>query len=170
MSYTMNFNTDAVLKRVRGATAQAMEAEVAIVAAEARRLCPVGSAERALPKRYFLTNSRAVRKATGMKFKRDEGGRLISKEYKGVPESWRARTPGTLRDSIYTKVRWKNGVCLGFVKAGYDQKRREGNPNAFYARFVEYGTKKMPAKPFMRPAGAKARPSRIGAAMKGVLN
>ncbi len=169
MSYRLDFKADAVMKQVCAATAAAMVAEVAVVAAEARRLCPVGSKSRSLPITRRLTYSRKIRMATGQTFKRDEGGRVITKKYTN-PESWRARNPGTLRDSIYTKVRWSNGVCLGFVKAGYDQKRKEGDPNAFYAKFIEYGTKKMRARPFMRPAGAKARPERIAAAMRGALN
>ena len=40
--------------------------------------------------------------------------------------------------------------------AGYSSTGR-AKLSAFYAHFVEYGTKKMGAKPFMRPATARAK-------------
>lgn len=56
----------------------------------------------------------------------------------------RGRQPGALRDSIIAKVSLtkKNGLV---VRIGPDKK-------VFYARFVEFGTSKMAAKPYMRPA------------------
>ena len=47
--------------------------------------------------------------------------------------------------------------------AGYSSTGR-AKISAFYGHFVEYGTKKMSAKPFMRPAVARA-----GGYMKEVL-
>lgn len=162
MSYRLDLQADAVMKQVRAATSAAMEAEVAMVAAEARRLAPVGTVTKGTRKTMMVRRSR----------KTADGGRerFTVRVAAKTETSWTARNPGTLRDSIYTKVRWKNGVCLGFVKAGYDRKRGEGDPNAFYAQFVEYGTKKMTARPFMRPAAAKAKPERVGAAMRGALS
>ena len=40
--------------------------------------------------------------------------------------------------------------------AGYSSKGR-AKISAFYGHFVEYGTKKMSAKPFMRPAVQRAK-------------
>ena len=58
-------------------------------------------------------------------------------------KSWANRTPGTLRDSIKAyKSKFKNGGWI--VNAG--------DYNAYYASFVELGTKKMAPKPFLRPA------------------
>jgi HK97 gp10 family phage protein len=56
----------------------------------------------------------------------------------------RQRQAGTLRDSIIAKVSLRQGKGL-VVRVGPDKK-------VFYARFVEFGTSKMPAKPYMRPA------------------
>ena len=168
MGVRLDFQHDAVMKALCGRVSDAIEVEVARVADEARRLCPVGTDIRSLPVTKRLTNTGAVRKKTGVQFIKDERGRVMTKPYR-KSESWRAKNPGTLRDSIYTKVRWKNGICLGFVKAGYDRKRNEGDKNAFYAPFVEYGTKFMAAKPFMRPAGAKIRAENIAAAMKAAI-
>jgi len=50
---------------------------------------------------------------------------------------------GKLRDSIITEVQAKQGL----VKV-----------MKFYGLFIEYGTKKMAAKPFLRPAAEKAAP------------
>ena len=161
MSFRMDFNADKVMKQITAATSQAVEAEVARVAVEARRLCPVGSITKGPRKTFIARRSKKASDGSRIRYT----VRVVAKE----AVSWTARNPGTLRDSIYTKVRWKNGVCLGFVKAGYDRKRGEGDPNAFYGPMVEYGTKFMPARPFMRPAGAKASPERVGAAMRGVI-
>lgn len=61
---------------------------------------------------------------------------------------------GNLRGSI-TKVpsKFKNG---GFVIMA-------GGGQEYYARFIEFGTKKMSPKPFMRPANEEAKQ------MEGVL-
>ena len=57
---------------------------------------------------------------------------------------------GKLRDSIRV-VRLKGDPKLNVrVYAGNRKRRNDGG--AFYAHMVEYGTVKMPAKPFLRPA------------------
>lgn len=57
---------------------------------------------------------------------------------------------GKLRDTIRV-VRLKGDPKLNVrVYAGNRKKRGEGG--AFYAHMVEFGTVKMPAKPFLRPA------------------
>ena len=96
-----------------GATVESVTAGCDAVAAEARRLCPVGTIARAA-------------KAGG--------------------KAWTERRPGQLRASIRVKVvRWRQWTILGFVKAGDRQQ-------VYYAGFVELGTAKMAAKPFLRPA------------------
>lgn len=68
------------------------------------------------------------------------------------------RVPGALKKSIRimsTVVR--NGRVLGGVAAGGGAKVKRGGirgmADVFYAKFVEFGTAKMAAIPFMRPAG-----------------
>ena len=53
---------------------------------------------------------------------------------------------GMLRKSLRLSIgsRVKNGEITGRVRAG------GGKENAFYAHFIEFGTVKMSAKPFMR--------------------
>lgn len=54
------------------------------------------------------------------------------------------RTPGALRDSITSQISIRKKAGLQ-VKIGPAKK-------IFYARYVEFGTNKMKAQPFMRPA------------------
>jgi HK97 gp10 family phage protein len=64
--------------------------------------------------------------------------------YKNGKE-WTGRKAGALRDSIRV-VRLNGDPKLNVrVYAG-------NRTDAFYAHFVEYGTVKMPARPFLRPA------------------
>lgn len=54
---------------------------------------------------------------------------------------------GKLKRSVKTVETEKDGEYLAFVKVG---SRTKGG--AYYAGFVELGTKLLPAKPFVRPA------------------
>jgi len=70
--------------------------------------------------------------------------------------------PGTLKKSIYQKqiaelssaiqqtffVGWRQGRAVQAVKRG----KSVVNLDAYYGHMVEFGTSKMPAKPFLRPA------------------
>ena len=56
-------------------------------------------------------------------------------------------TPGTLRKAIYQAFADKES---GDGKASY--RISWNKSHAFYGRFVEFGTSKMAAKPFLRPA------------------
>ena len=73
-------------------------------------------------------------------------------------KDWTAREAGALRKSIRV------------VRLYGDPKRNvrvyAGSRKVFYARFVEYGTVKMRAKPFLRPA-FNANKSRIKSILKG---
>lgn len=139
---TYTSNADAIVEALRKGIENGVSAAVEKVAAKARMLCPVGTVEKGA-RRTFTRVVRGRKKKDG------------TRNYKKVRVTaqrklgWTARRPGTLRDSIFTRVRWKDGVCLGWVKAGAD-----GTPDgsAYYAPFVEWGTSKMKAKPFMRPA------------------
>ncbi len=68
------------------------------------------------------------------------GGRVIAKEAK-------QRAPkktGTLRKSISVQVgKTRQGGAIAFVTT---------KPEAFYSHMIEFGTSKIPAKPFLRPA------------------
>jgi HK97 gp10 family phage protein len=66
--------------------------------------------------------------------------------------------PGTLKRSVYQKQirELSSAVQQTFyvgVRIGKDRKDNKGRSlDAYYWRFVEFGTAKMPARPFMRPA------------------
>lgn len=62
---------------------------------------------------------------------------------------------GRLKKSIYKKqIREKsnNVQQTFFVGARNGKKYRATNKDAYYWRFLEFGTSKLPAKPFLRPA------------------
>ena len=73
----------------------------------------------------------------------------------------KARTPvrtGTLRRSIASV--FENGGLTGKV-----------GPSVFYGRFIEFGTRRMGARPFMRPAAEAVLPrfaERVKAALRGL--
>ncbi len=57
------------------------------------------------------------------------------------------RTGKLRRDIAYTyKITAKNQDITGYIGV------QKGKKRAFYAYFVEYGTRKMAARPFLRPA------------------
>lgn len=72
-----------------------------------------------------------------------------------------ARTPvltGTLRRSIASV--FENGGLTGRV-----------GPSVFYGKFIEFGTRRMGARPFMRPAAEAVLPrfaERVKAALRGL--
>jgi len=147
---TYTSNVDSILEAMRAGIEAGVTTGVERMAAVARQLCPVGSTARGTRQTFF----RSVRVGK----KKWKKVRTVSR----TPLGWTARRPGTLRDSIFTRVRWKDGVCLGWVKAGAD-----GTPDgsAFYAPWVEWGTSKMQARPFMRPAKRAANLTDIGQAI-----
>lgn len=85
--------------------------------------------------------------------------------------------PGTLKRSVYQKAikelsnLTKQTFFVGVRKGKkYQKQGKKGNlsQDAFYARFVEFGTSKMPARPFMRPA-FEAKKSAAVEAIKAYL-
>lgn len=58
----------------------------------------------------------------------------------------------------------KNGVVKGGVVAGTRARNLKSKLDAFYARFVEYGTAKMTAQPYLRPAIDAKTPAAVDAA------
>jgi len=68
---------------------------------------------------------------------------------------------GALRDSIHARgVQSKNGMIIGGVSVGGTSKK---GTDTFYARFIEFGTSKMTARPFLRPAIDSKTPAAIDA-------
>ncbi len=121
-----------------------LEQAAEVIAEDARRRVPVGKS-RAKYKRYRETiYFKQLRTQTG-RF----SGSIITKgdlvDYPGGSgKDWTAREAGALKKTIRV-VRLKG-----------DTRRNvrvyAGNREVYYARFVEYGTVKMKAKPFLRPA------------------
>lgn len=95
-----------------------------------------------------------------------------------VAEDAKARAPvrtGRLRDSIKTRVP-KKGL-MAKVEADYpasgkvrktSTKKQKAGSREYYAFAVEYGTRKMPAQPFMAPALA-AKASQVMQKMETAL-
>lgn len=70
-----------------------------------------------------------------------------------IAEHARNKVPvdtGRLRDSI--RVRRLKGDPKQNIRVYAGNRKRREQGGAFYAHMVEYGTVKMPAKPFLRPA------------------
>lgn len=68
-------------------------------------------------------------------------------------------TPGTLRRAVYQAfVEGESGPGRATYRISWNKS------HAFYGRFVEFGTAKMAAKPFLRPAFDAAQPRAISAA------
>ncbi|WP_375577108.1 HK97-gp10 family putative phage morphogenesis protein [Paracidovorax oryzae] len=67
--------------------------------------------------------------------------------------------PGNLRDSIYQAfMREQSGEGSARYRISWNGRE------AFYARFVEFGTSKMAARPFLRPAYDAVRDAAVQAA------
>ncbi len=67
-------------------------------------------------------------------------------------------TPGTLRRAVYQAyVQDESGPGRATYRVSWNKS------HAFYGRFVEFGTAKMAAKPFLRPAFDAAQPRAISA-------
>ncbi len=156
---TYTSNLDAILEAMKAGIEAGVSEAVEKVAAKARQLCPVGTVTKGTRSFFYartLKYNRAKWKKrkelaeNGQKWELNSQGKRTRKDTNNG-SGWTARRPGTLRDSIFTRVRWKDGTCLGWVKAG-----AEGSPDgsAYYAPFVEFGTsrKNDKAQPFMRPA------------------
>lgn len=61
------------------------------------------------------------------------------------------RIAGALKKSIRSRsVNFKKGMLTGGVTAGGSDRNKKAD--TFYARFIEFGTAKMAARPFLRPA------------------
>lgn len=93
-----------------------------------------------------------------------KGARLVRDEAKGlVPVD-----EGNVRDAIAVRTERK-GAARDEVAAYVVVKKYANGVPTYYARFLEFGTEKMSAKPFMRPAFEKVKrqlPGILAAAMR----
>lgn len=88
---------------------------------------------------------------------RDAAARAVARAAHDVEAAAKQRAPvdtGALRNSIQT---WFDGDLRAFIA-----------PHVEYAIYVEYGTRRMAARPYMAPAAEQVRPAFI-AAMKEIV-
>jgi HK97 gp10 family phage protein len=78
------------------------------------------------------------------------------------------RRTGALSRSIYARAGSAGAAPAAFVAAAIPGKGRRMTNNAYYARFLEYGTKKMRAHPFMA-VSLELRRSEVLSAIKNRL-
>lgn len=95
--------------------------------ADAKRRCPVGKVNRA--------DGYGVRDVL---FTTKRG-----KDVNFLAHTWVGRIPGSLKDTIRKTEKYNRPGNLRCYA---------GNSKVFYARFVEYGTVKTKAQPFLRPS------------------
>ena len=103
--------------------------------------------------------------------------KAMSREMKGLRSEMRAKVPkrsGRLRRSIATQswfIERNRGALDIFVRTG-PTFRGAGRKRGFTAHFVELGTKRTKAQPFVKPVfnSAKASlPSKFTAALRAIL-
>jgi HK97 gp10 family phage protein len=102
--------------------------------------------------------------AAGARIVRDEAKRqapVLSPENRSVPY----RTPGTVRRAISVRTSKADrregnvGVFVNVRPAKSGARGAKSPSDPFYWRFLEFGTSKMAARPFLRPAAQKLRES-----------
>ena len=138
-------------------------------------LAELGKALRELPERV-ARNGLRVSVYAGAKVVRDEARARAPKAEQ--PLGPNQPPPGTLKRSVIMKhipelsslTRQTFFVTVRHGKK-YRKQGKRGNlsQDAWYWRFVEFGTRKMRARPFLRPA-LEARRSEAGQAMKDRLS
>lgn len=75
--------------------------------------------------------------------------------------------PGTLKKAIYQKqIRERSNdkvqtFFVGVRQGKHARQSKKGLLDAYYGRFVEFGTSKAPARPFMRPAFENKKESAV---------
>lgn len=92
----------------------------------------------------------------------ETGLRGVQSALRKFPAEVRSQLPRMVKEAAepvraraQTLAPWKTGALAGSVRIVGGSNRiavRAGGKKAFYARFQEYGTKKMPAHPFLKPA------------------
>jgi HK97 gp10 family phage protein len=124
-------NQDAIIKKSLEQKMRTITNMVYVVAHSKRPMITVAQAKAEGRRKIMVTNSKGVSK---MVIKRVSNPNAIA----GVPVD-----TGALQASINQEVVWKGEKVVGTITAG------EG---LNYANAIEFGTSKMPARPFMRPA------------------
>lgn len=82
--------------------------------------------------------------------------RLIRDEAKATNSDDTGRTDRAIYAKLLAKESSENlATYIVGVRSGSRERRK--NRDAFYWRFIEFGTSKLPAKPFMRPAFEKLK-------------
>ena len=88
----------------------------------------------------------------------DEGKQRVPMSAKPHKSGKKTYNPGTLRKAIYQAFAdSESGDGKALYRISWNK------THAFYGRFVEFGTSKMAAKPFLRPAYDAARAKAIKA-------
>lgn len=108
---------------------------------------------RELPDKIAKKHLRAA-VAAGAKVIRDDARTRVPVDTgllrRSVIQKWIREQSGNTRQTFY--VLWRRGKKYQAVKKKSKGKVLVVNQDAFYGLFVEFGTAKMAARPFMRPA------------------
>jgi HK97 gp10 family phage protein len=133
-----NWHAKGIFNDVRDAALLAVNNIMDDVVEDAKHLCPVGTVTRPdsyvnIPVSFTPTKGKNKGKLTQF-----------------VAKTWMGRQPGSLKNTI-RKVE-------GYHRPG-NIRAYAGTQKVFYARFVEYGTSRTSAKPFMRPSFLTAKPT-----------
>ena len=83
-----------------------------------------------------------------------KGGAKIGRDAAAVNAPRDPASGKHMGDHIVVRTIEKDGVhaVVGIAPQGWSPEKGKGEGPFFYWRFFEYGTSKMPARPFMRPA------------------
>ena len=142
-----NWKAKEVFSQIREEAIAAVIGVMDDVAAAAKARCPVGTVTR---------SGDTVMKVVSFTPQRGRGkGQPVS----FMAKQWTGREPGSLRDSIRRVLKPDRP---GNVRV------YAGNAKVFYAHMVEYGTKKMGPRPFMRFAFREKTGELIAKIEKGI--
>jgi HK97 gp10 family phage protein len=126
-----NWRAKGVFNDIAEAALEAANAIMDDHVAAARLMCPVGKVER--PDGFISRQVTFIPKT----------GKNKGKEVSFTAQTWTGRKPGSLRATIR---RVNKHDRPGNIRV------YAGNHKVFYARFVEFGTSRTAAKPFLRPS------------------
>lgn len=133
----VGWNAPQMFKEVEDNVIEAANELMDDMADNARRMCPVGT----------MTKEGTWKKATLSFIPTRRRGRKIplAKRQRVTFEAqqYSGRYPGQLRDTIRRVNKYDRPGSIRVIA---------GNRSSGYARFLEFGTAKMRARPFMRPA------------------
>ncbi len=122
------------------------------VVVDARARCPVGK----FSYKKYLSGMRGEHKYREISFT-PKSGRNKGQTVRFSAKVMKGRQPGTLKNTIRRVSRRSNSTIRVIA----------GNSEVIYARFVEKGTSKMAARPFLRPAFNQKKKSIVKRVAKG---